>query len=473
MFTINATTGEVRFIAAPDFEAPGDDGGDNVYDIIVTASDGTNSRNHNVAITVTNENDNIPVFTSPATANAQENQIAAYEAAATDADGDTLVYSLSGTDSALFTIDANTGEVSFIAAPDFEAPGDDDRDNVYDIIVTASDGTNSTDHNVAITVTNENDNIPVFTSPATANAQENQTAAYMAAATDADGDALVYSLSGTDAARFTIDANTGEVSFIEAPDFEAPGDDDRDNVYDIIVTASDGTNSTDHNVAITVTNENDNIPVFTSPAAVSVAENQTAAYEAAATDADGDALVYSLSGTDAALFAIDTDTGEVSFITAPDFEMPGDADRDNVYDITVTASDGTNRTDHNVAITVTDNNIPVFTSPATANAQENQTAAYMAAAMDDEGDPLVYSLSGTDAALFTINANTGEVSFRAAPDFEAPGDDGGDNVYDITVTASDGTNRTNHNVAIRVTNENDNISIFTSPAAVSVAGEAG
>ena len=97
----------------------------------------------------------IPIFSSPATANAQENQTAAYEAAATDADGDTLVYSLSGTDAALFTIDADTGEVSFIEAPDFEAPGDDGGDNVYDIIVTASDGTNSTDHNVAITVTNE------------------------------------------------------------------------------------------------------------------------------------------------------------------------------------------------------------------------------------------------------------------------------------------------------------------------------
>ena len=195
----------------------------------------------------------LPVFTSPATANAQENQTAAYMAAATDADGDTLVYSLSGTDAALFTIDANTGEVSFMAAPDFEAPGDDDRDNVYDIIVTASDGSNSTTHNVAITVTNENDNIPVFTSPATANARENQTAAYMAAATDADGDTLVYSLSGTDSTLFTIDANTGEISFIEAPDFEAPGDDGGDNVYDIIVTASDGSNRTNHNVAITVT----------------------------------------------------------------------------------------------------------------------------------------------------------------------------------------------------------------------------
>ena len=95
-------------------------------------------------------------------------------------------------------------------------------------------------------------------------------------------------------------------------------------------------------------------PVFTSDASASVVENQTVAYEAQATDADSDTLSYSLSGTDAALFTIDPTTGVVSFITAPDFENPGDAGGDNVYDITVTASDGTNSTDQTVAITVTD-----------------------------------------------------------------------------------------------------------------------
>ena len=95
-------------------------------------------------------------------------------------------------------------------------------------------------------------------------------------------------------------------------------------------------------------------PVFTSDATASVAENQTAAYTAVATDADNDMLSYSLSGTDAALFTINPTTGVVSFIAAPDFENPGDAGGDNVYDITVTASDETNQTDHNVAITVTD-----------------------------------------------------------------------------------------------------------------------
>ena len=480
LFTIDANTGDVRFREAPDFEAPGSADSDNVYEIIVTASDntgGTPDTNQAVAITVTNANDNAPVFSSPATAGVAENQSAAtvvYRAVATDADGDALSYSLSGTDAARFTIDANTGDVRFREAPDAENPGDDDDDNVYDIIVTASDntaGTTDTDQAVAITVTNANDNAPVFSSPATASVAESPSAAtvvYRAVATDADGDALTYSLSGTDAARFTIDANTGEVRFREAPNAENPGDDDNDNVYDIIVTASDntgGTADTDQAVAITVTGVNDNTPVFSSPATASVAENQRSAYTAVATDADGDPLTYSLSGTDAALFTIDPATGVVSFRTSPDFEMPGSADGDNVYDITVTASDGDNSADQAVAITVTDEDevgsAPAFTSPDSASVEENQTMAYTAMATGTDGDPLTYSLSGTDAALFTIDATTGVVSFITAPDFENPGDAGGDNVYDITVTASDGANETDQAVAITVTDEYEPFELST------------
>ena len=135
---------------------------------------------------------------------------------ATDEDGDDLTYSLSGTDAALFTIDPATGAVRFIAPPDFENPGDAGRNNVYDIVVTASDGPNDANQPVAITVTNVNDNTPSFTSDATASVTENRTLAYTAMATDADGDALTYSLSGTDAALFTINAATGEVRFREA-----------------------------------------------------------------------------------------------------------------------------------------------------------------------------------------------------------------------------------------------------------------
>ena len=228
---------------------------------------------------------------------------------ATDADGDPLTYSLSGTDGALFTIDPTTGAVRFIASPDFEDPDDAGGNNVYNITVTASDGDKSTNHDVAITVTNVNEDAPIFTSDASVSVAENRTVAYTAVATDADGDSLRYSLSGTDAALFTINETTGEVSFITPPDFENPDDTGRNNVYDITVTASDGDNSTNHDVTVTVTNENDNDPIFTSDASVSVAENQTAAYTAVATDADGDSLRYSLSGTDVALFTINETTG--------------------------------------------------------------------------------------------------------------------------------------------------------------------
>ena len=478
LFTIDPNTGVVNFIAPPDFENPADAGGDNVYDITVTASDGANNTNHDVAVTVTNVNDNTPFFTSPATAGAAENQRSAYTAVATDADGDTLIYGLSGTDAALFTIDGSTGVVSFRAAPDFEMPGDDNGDNDYSIIVTAFDGDNTANHNVVITVTDETEvgNAPVFTSPNSAGAEESQTLAYTAMATDADGDTVSYRLSGADAALFTIDEATGVVSFMEAPDFESPADAGGDNVYDIIVTATDDTNETTQAVAITVTNVNDNDPIFTSDTSVSVAENQpvdSAVYTAMATDADGDALSYGLSGTDAARFTIDPNTGAVSFIASPDFESPDDAGGDNVYEITVTASDDSNETTHDVAITVTDDeeaaSAPVFTSPATATVAENQTAAYTAEATDADGSTPTYRLSGADAALFTLDATTGVVSFREAPDFENPADAGGDNVYDIIITATDGVNETEQAVAVTVTGEDDNAPSFTSDATARVA----
>ena len=408
LFDINASTGAVTFKSAPDFENPADAGRNNVYDIVVTANDGTGSTNQNVAITVTNRNDNSPVFTSGTASSVAENQTAAYTAAASDADaGTALTYSLSGTDAALFNIDAATGVVTFKAAPDFEAPGDTGGNNVYDVIVTASDGTNSTTRAVAITVTNANDNAPALTSGASVSAQENQSAAFTAVATDADGNGLTYSLSGDDAALFNIDAATGVVTFKAAPDFEVPADAGANNAYDVIVTASDGSNSTNQTVAVTVTNRNDNAPVFTSSANATAAENNTAtSYDGTASDADGDAISFSITGgADAALFDIDTATGVLSFKAAPDFEAGQTS-----FTIDVSASDGANSSVQTVTVTLADvnDNAPVFASGSSASAAENQTAAYAAAATDaDAGTTLTYSLSGTDAALFNIDAATG------------------------------------------------------------------
>lgn len=70
---------------------------------------------------------------------------------------------------------------------------------------------------------------------------ENETTLFDVRAQDADGDVLRYALAGgEDAALFAIDPVTGRLSFVTAPDFEAPADHDADNVYRVIVQAVDG-----------------------------------------------------------------------------------------------------------------------------------------------------------------------------------------------------------------------------------------
>ncbi|NEQ50314.1 MAG: cadherin repeat domain-containing protein, partial [Leptolyngbya sp. SIO3F4] len=478
LFSIDADTGEITFDAAPDFENPGDAGGDNVYDLQVTVTDSSGLTDvQDIAITVTDVDENsAPTITSAATANAAENQTVAIDVDATDdsdTEGNGLTYSITdGDDAALFSIDADTGEVTFDAAPDFENPGDAGTDNVYDLQVTVTDSSGLTDvQDIAITITDVDENsAPTITSAATANAAENQTVAIDVEATDdtdTEGNGLTYSITdGDDAALFSIDADTGEITFDAAPDFENPGDAGGDNVYDLQVTVTDSSGLTDvQDIAITVTDVDENsAPTITSAATANAAENQTVAIDVEATDdtdTEGNGLTYSITdGDDAALFSIDADTGEVTFDAAPDFENPGDAGGDNVYDLQVTVTDSSGLTDvQDIAITVTDvdeNNAPTITSTATANAAENQTVAIDVEATDDtdtEGNGLTYSITdGDDATLFSIDADTGEVTFDAAPDFENPGDAGGDNVYDLQVTVTDSSGLTDvQDIAITVT----------------------
>ncbi len=456
LFTIDAGTGAVSFIAPPDYEAPLDSDGDNVYEITVRASDGTNTATQGVSVTVTNLNEFAPVFTSAATDSVAEDTAGSfYTAAATDGDGDTLTYSIaSGGDGALFQIDAATGELRFVAAPDFENPGDGNGDNVYELTIQASDGSSTTSQSLTVSVTNVNA-APVITSASATNFAENGAGvAYTIIATDGDGDGITYSIGGADAALFTVDAGTGAVSFVAPPDYEAPTDNGGDNIYDITVTASDGVLSDTESVAITVTNVNDVAPVITSAASASTAENNAGTvYTAAATDAEGDAITYTITGTDAALFQINATTGAVRFLSPPDFESPADNGADNVYDFTVIASDGSLTDTQAVAITVTnvdESNAPVFSSAASQSVSENQTSAYVAVASDPQGDSVSYSISGTDAGLFSIDTSTGEVTFNTAPDAEAPGDSNGDGNYEFVVTASDGSATNDLSVTVSV-----------------------
>jgi glucose/arabinose dehydrogenase len=102
---------------------------------------------------------------------------------------------------------------------------------------------------------------PTITSAGTATVAENATGTiYQAAATDSDGNVVTFAISGTDAARFTI-SGSGALSFVAPPDFEAPADAGANNVYDLVLTASDGSLTTQIALAVTVTNLPDSASV--------------------------------------------------------------------------------------------------------------------------------------------------------------------------------------------------------------------
>jgi serralysin len=67
-------------------------------------------------------------------------------------------------------------------------------------------------------------------------------------------------------------------------------------------------------------------------------------------------------------------------------------------------------------------------------------------------DTLTYSISGgVDAALFSINATTGALTFLVAPDFEIPLDAGANNTYEVIVQVSDGALTDTQTITVTVT----------------------
>ena len=477
-FTLDST-GQLRFNFTPNFEAPADSNGDNVYDVIVKATDGEFSDTQNLSVVVTNVNE-APTITSHGSSfnvslNVAENQTAVTTLTATDPDaGTNLVYSIiSGADRARFTINASTGVLSFVSAPNFEAPTDVGANNVYDVTVAVSDGSKSDSKAFAITVTNVNEGVTISGSQTAYLVTENSLSVGTFSATDGDGDALTWTIAGgADAARFAIDPTSGALRFVAAPNFEAPGDAGSNNIYDVVISASDGSLSASRALTVQISDQNEG-PLIVSggggdTASISVAENVNLAATIVADDPDAQDSPYTFSitgGADAALFYVHAQTGQLYFRSnvGGDFEAPADADHNNVYEVTVSVSDGTNPADTQALfITVTNvNEAPVITSDgggalAALSRLENQLAVTTVAATDVDSPTLAYGIAGgADAALFTIDSQTGLLSFITAPNYEAPGDSGADNVYNVTVSVSDGDKSDTQSLSIVIGNVND------------------
>ena len=227
---------------------------------------------------------------------------------------------------------------------------------------------------------------PIRTLPENSGAGVNVAGGTITAA-DNDNDTLIYSLaSGGDNASFEIDSS-GQIKTKSGVthnfNFESTK-----NSYTVTVRVSDGkdaaggtdTSTIDDTIAVTInlTNVNE-APTFTSPPpSTSVPENSTTVHTFAASDVDAsDTLGWSVeSADDGGKFEINS-SGQLSFKTAPNFEIKQDADTDNVYEVTVKVADagGLNAT-HEFAVTVTNvNEAPTIDSGpnngATVSEDEN------------------------------------------------------------------------------------------------------
>ena len=117
------------------------------------------------------------------------------------------------------------------------------------------------------------------------------------------------------------------------------------------------------------------------------------------------------------------------------------------------------------------NTAPEITSPSSFNVPENLVLVRRLAARDtDPGDEVAgwAIVGGADQGQFAITSDTGDLSFRTAPDFEAPGD----NEYEVTVEVMSGAGarelEAEQTFTLRVTDEREPPGI---PEAPTFSGE--
>jgi hypothetical protein len=390
------------------------------YNVTYNVTDSSNRSADQVTRVVRVVDGTNPVFTSPSVVSVNENQTSAITLQATDANS--ITYSISGPDSSAFDLNETTGVMTFYVAPDYE------NKTFYTFTATADDGVNQTNQNVTIYILDLDDTAPVFTSDANVSVYENQLSAIDLNATDANS--ITYSIYGGDSSAFNIDPISGVVTFKVAPDYET------NTSYSFTAVASDGINNTEQNVTITILNLDDTKPLFSGDYNVSVYENQLNAIDLNATD--DNTITYSIRDGDSDAFTINSSTGEVTFKVAPDYETK------DLYTFVAFASDGINEERQEVTIHILnlDDTAPVFTNDANVSVAENQTSAITLQATDES--TLLYSISGGDSDAFDVNASTGVVTFKVAPDYETK------ETYTFTATASDGINEATQEVTILV-----------------------
>ena len=500
LFEIESSSGQISVGAGTvlDFESPSDADGDNNYELVVQVTDGQDADGNpddsvdatislTVAITDVNEPPefDIAVIELEFAENIGANTEIGDPVAAVDPESDDLAYSLAGADSAPFSLDVSSGQISVGADTilDFESPADSDGDNIHELVVQVTDGQDadgnpddSVDATISLTVTITDVNEPPEFDLSAIELEFAENIGAITeigdpvAAIDPESTDLTYSLAGADSALFSLDVSSGQISVGADTilDFESPADSDEDNVYELVVQVTDGQDddgnaddSVDAEIPVTVTVTDVNeAPEFESLYVWIEVEENTAALANVgdpilAIDPELDELTYSLVGADAGLFVLDPSTGHISIgaATELDYESPADSNGDNIYELALQVSDGKDRdgsadlsVDDEIGAIITVKNVeePGEVISLTVqlvieeNAPANSDVGAPVQAVAPDFAELTYSLDGVDAVSFDIDSSSGQITTGVELDFESPVDDNGDNIYEMAVQVTDG-----------------------------------
>ena len=386
-----------------------------------------------------------------------------------------------------FAAGAETATLTVATADDEAA----EEASAVTVTVVAGEGYGVAANGTAATVTvADDDAAPVVTTATALAAPENGTAVATLAATDADTaeTELQWSIAGgADAGAFTLSGG-GVLAFAAAKDYEEPDDADTDGVYAVTVQVTDGANSVEAALTVSLTDVYERAPAGTVwSAKMTVVEYGAGAVGAATADLFahqiGSAnlrakwlwyqpserklrLAFDAGLTDAEALTLHLGETTLSFP-----ENSGGDSSFGFEDVDIAWTDGQTLAvrvmdpSAEAAETVTgDGAAPVVTTASPILAPENGTAVAVLAATDEDTDvaDLTWETAGgADEERFTLSA-AGVLAFAAAPDFEAPDDAGGDGDYEVKVRVSDGANVTEAALTVRLQDVDDIAPVLSS-----------
>src|SRR6056300_1601178 len=423
-------SGEITLTGGLDFEA------NSTLTVMLEISDGTNTTIEEITINVINDDEPATIAATLSSASFAETSAVGTAIAsinATDPEGSAVTYTLSGTGSDNFSIDAS-GNITLASGLDYETA------TSYELTVVVDDGTYASTEVITVNVADVNE-APSLSATVAFNAFQENTATGTIIATssvsDPEAGAITYSLSGTGSENFSVSSD-GTITLASALDYETA------TAYAITLTASDGANSVSETLTINVGDINEAPSLTNSIAASSFAENiaiGTTIATSSATDPETGAITYSLSGAGSENFSVSSD-GTITLASALDYETA------TAYAITLTASDGAHSVSETLTINVGDINeaLSLTNSMAASSFAENiaiGTTIATSSVSDPEAGAITYSLSGAGSENFSVSSD-GTVTLASGLDYETTSS------YSLTLTASDGANNTSNTINISV-----------------------